>query len=805
MSEVAHNHGVKSQLAKLLAMEDLTVQHRADIKTAMFDVQARVLYLPVWKEMSNDLYDLLVVHEVGHALDTPVDGWMEAITEIARKVTGKATNRSVRAAKGFLNVIEDARIDKRQKRRYPGSRRNYINGYKELLEKDFFGTQTRDINSMIFIDRINVHFKGGVAAGVKFSPEEMKFIKRIEDAETFEEVLQLTEEVFAFSKEEMDQPRGTPQEDFEDDEPDDASEWEFDEDEDDEEGEGSSGKGRGKSEDDDAEGDGESDGDDSDDEEAEEGEKTKKGKGQKEDGESDEDGDGESDGEDGDDDSDEDGDAEAGENGEGDYNDGAGRGVSPEGTDEEDEDGDDDGIPESVTERKWEEQSQNLVAATDTDYVYVNFPQPNLKNIVHDYKFVLGEMRQALHMQSAGWHAARAAEMTKWKTAENATISYLIKEFETRKAADTYSKIQVAKTGVINTNKLHSYRYNEDIFRRNTVIPAGKNHGFVMILDWSGSMNWNINQTMKQLFTLVMFCKRVQIPFEVYTFRDLTKMEAGYDPMYGSPAHNHKVDIGSHWTFKKNSVVFDDFKLRNILSSRMNAAELNQMMSILFNSMSLQLKCDPMGGTPLNAALSVAPILVTEFQKRTKVQIVNTIVLTDGESAGVQEIHGMPRGAYSTMNKRFTNFIVEDEVLKKTYDLGRVAYGYSIGNIDHRKMTTTLLHRLKERTGCNLVGFYLTNSNFNNEFHGMYGWSADPNFEKEMKKCWQENGFFPVTHKGYDKYFILSTDALKIEKPVLKIDEKMTKNAITKQFIKFSSGKKVNRVLLRQFIEEIAS
>jgi hypothetical protein len=799
MTEVLHNHNVKSQLAKLLAMEDLTVQHRADIKTAMFDVQARVLYLPIWKSMSNDLYDLLVVHEVGHALDTPAEGWMEELGEIAKRVTGKKSSRAVRAAKGFLNVIEDARIDKRQKRRYPGSRRNYIAGYKELLENDFFGTKTRDINSMIFIDRINVHFKGGVAAGVKFSSEEMKFIKRIEDAETFEEVIKLTEEVFAFSKEEMDQPRGTPQEDFEDDEPGDASEWEFEfEDEDDEEDERpnkTSKRGEKAEDEEDAE-EGEGEGEESDAEEDEDGEGTK-AKGQKDDSE-----DGEEDAE-GEADKDEDGDADAGEKGEGDYNDGAGHGQNDDDADGDDEDGEDN-IPESETERKWEEQSQTLVASTDVDYLYVNLPQPNLKAIVADYKEVLAGLKSELSRHDATWHSARMGEMTKWKTGENATISYLIKEFETRKAADTYSKIQIAKTGVINTNRLHSYKYNEDIFRRNTVVPAGKNHGFVMFLDWSGSMNYNINHTMKQLFTLVMFCKRVQIPFEVYTFRDPTEREVNYNPNYGGPAHDHNKTVHTHWTYKSNSIVFDPFKLRNILSSRMTAVELNQMMGYMYNCAQTTMRCEPMGGTPLNAALAIAPNIVEDFQKRTKVQIVNTIVLTDGQSNGSAEIHGWNR-VNPTGNKRYTNFIMEDEKLRKTYDLGQVARGYGFSHIDSSKMTTILLQRLKERTNCNLVGFYLTNGAFSSEFRSQFGYGSSETFEKEMKKCWTENGFFPVTHKGYDKYFILSSDMFRIAKAELKIDEKMTKNTITKNFIKFSAGKKVNRVLLRQFIEEIAA
>ena len=63
-------HEIKSQLAKLLATEDLIVEHR-QVETAQFNVQTRVLTLPQWEKASNFVYDMLVGHEVGHALFTP--------------------------------------------------------------------------------------------------------------------------------------------------------------------------------------------------------------------------------------------------------------------------------------------------------------------------------------------------------------------------------------------------------------------------------------------------------------------------------------------------------------------------------------------------------------------------------------------------------------------------------------------------------------------------------------------------------------------------------------------------------------
>ena len=113
------NYEIKSQLAKLLATEDLIVENR-NVETAQFDVERRILTLPMWKRASNDVYDMLVGHEVGHALYTPNDWSFEG-----------------KIPKQFVNVTEDARIEKLMKRRYPGISKTFYRGYKELSEEKF--------------------------------------------------------------------------------------------------------------------------------------------------------------------------------------------------------------------------------------------------------------------------------------------------------------------------------------------------------------------------------------------------------------------------------------------------------------------------------------------------------------------------------------------------------------------------------------------------------------------------------------------------------------------------------------------
>ncbi len=181
----------KSILAKLLARENILVQHSQDATTAHFDLKNRILILPAWTQISAALYDLLIGHEVGHALDTPPDGWHDSLVERHKTKTN---------FKNFLNVIEDARIEKKMKRRYEGLRRAFRLGYEELNQyRDFFNIRKDQMNiyTLPLIDRINLHFK----CGMKFhwKPIEERFIIKITNAETFEEVEAIAEELYDYS------------------------------------------------------------------------------------------------------------------------------------------------------------------------------------------------------------------------------------------------------------------------------------------------------------------------------------------------------------------------------------------------------------------------------------------------------------------------------------------------------------------------------------------------------------------------------------------------------------------------------
>lgn len=719
-------------LAKLLATENITVQHQSGIKTAMFDLKNRVLMLPVWQDISDDLKHLLIGHETGHAIDTPsAEEYREAYEGIAKRIFGDdVANRLIRTCAGFLNVVEDARIDKRQKRRYPGLRKNYLLGYKELLDRDFFGTKGRDLNSMNFIDRLNIYFKGGnVNCNIEFSPEEKAFIKRVENLEKFDETVSLTEEIYLFCKgkienEETDIGLGES-----------------------EEGEGND------------EFDYDTDSDYGDDFDSDNGSHSE-----------DEEGAGE-----GEDEADEDSN-------------------SLDGDADKNADGDHEGsIPESLTDRVWQEKQEELVKNADTDYIYVNLPTIDYSKVVHPFKKVLEDWRRDLANQSKGNFAWRQAitntsyeiartEMMEWRRQEKDAISFLVKEFEQRKSAEIYSRISVAKTGVIDTNKLHSYRYNDDIFRRLSVVPEGKNHGFVMFLDWSGSMAYNLKNTIKQLFTLALFCKQIQVPFEVYAFKD--------------------SDHSTPWVHEKeNSLNFGNLTLRQFLSSRMNIAELNEAMTFLWAAGNGYYPAsDGLGGTPLNEALIVAPKIVNDFRAKYKLEIVNTIVLTDGESNGCSNSLTNQNNSQYTHGRR-QQYLLNDKDTGKTYEICMNNY-YTYGAT--KSNTTTYLNILKEKTNCNLIGFFLFGESWRN-FTYRFNLRDNYDYLQKVTKFWKDNKFFPIKSEGYDEYFVIDSNALKNDDNELEIDTTKSTKQMAKAFSKFAAKKSVNRVLLRNFIDHVTN
>ncbi|MGA1433790.1 MAG: hypothetical protein ACO32T_08465, partial [Candidatus Nanopelagicaceae bacterium] len=219
-------------------------------------------------------------------------------------------------------------------------------------------------------------------------------------------------------------------------------------------------------------------------------------------------------------------------------------------------------------------------------------------------------------------------------------VNYLVKEFECRKSADAYARAGVSKTGVLDTTKLHTYLYNEDIFKKVTILPDGKNHGLVFLLDWSGSMQREIFATVKQLLNLTAFCKKVQIPFEVYAFTNdyfpVRRIQEGKSEYVSNEEYFAANGCYENKIYLQKGM----FHLMNFISSRSNSKDYERMCLNLFresynyvfhggypNTTGIGLS-----GTPLNEGIIMLNYIIPQFKKQNDLQKVNVCILSDGEA-----------------------------------------------------------------------------------------------------------------------------------------------------------------------------
>ena len=747
----------KETLAKLMAIEDINVENRK-VPTAAFDLKSRTLILPIWKDdLSEHVTDLLVGHEVAHALYSPAAEWF-------------AVCEDKEVPKSYVNILEDIRIEKAIKKKFPGLRKSFVYGYEEMVKDkihNIFGLDekiTLDGDYKLLIDRINLQYKVGLVKDIPFLEDEQFLLNKISSLESFQDVVDLAKEIFEFSKQKM-------------------------EDEEEQEEQQSS---QGSS-----------------DEESESSEETESEESPESEETEDEETESESD-------------------------------SSEEGDEESDsteyEEWKEEHNPlESVTEDLFDSAKDKMIDDSEYDNSYVSYPAKpiNHKPFVEDYKDYMSNCGKIVSQFSETWRRHEIKELldklAEFKRDSQKTVNYMVKEFEMKKAADAYKRITQSKTGIIDVNKLHSYKYNEDLFRKVSVTPDGKNHGVVMFIDWSGSMAGELFNTMKQVLNLVMFCKKVNIPFEVYSFTDREEDIENWP----------KVKMNEVQTPKQGQYgIGTQFRLVNMLSSRMNGKEFKKAMELVFINASYDFNWDmqqyALAQTPLNQCIAVSESLLSEFKSSNNLQIVNAIYLTDGENNGITGsfnfVKGNPESNYDSnkvdrfeLNRVFGSYnsrasYLVDQKTKKQYTIHKSGNDNRYSRNRYRIETLTLLEILKDRIGVNVIGFHLVNTKrlprfiddslyrmSGGDMEEYYSYSKVEELKRNFRKTLNKDRFYALDEFGYDDYYVLPNNKLDTKTEELEIDSDMKKSQIKKQFIKHNKSKTVNRVLLTRFIEKICN
>ena len=750
MTEVTKIVKDKSTLAKLLAGEDLNVVY-GNVETASFDVKSRKLTLPIFKDMSEDVMDLLTLHEVGHALYTPV--------EMIEKA------KDTKIPFGIVNILEDVRIEKMIQDKYLGAVRNFRNGYKELIAKDFFKLSGRDLDSYTLIDRINLKSKH--VPDVPMSDEDMVWYQKAQDCKSYEDVMELAEEIYGYmedQKPETDNHAQPAQPEMSD--------------ENDEEQKDDSPKSTIPSS--------------SDDESVEEEENQENGQG----GESDE--------------------------------------LKEETDETEDKPSEEPLTPYGETDSSL---GGSLIEAVDKTAPRIdNVTVPEVKDsIIRTRAEIIADMERhyshRIKMDGDMKYATKYLQnckddFAKFRKENKKSVSLMVKEFEMKKAADQYARASVAKTGSLNMNAIHQYKFNDDLFNRVTSIPDAKSHGLVMYLDWSGSMYGNIHATLKQVITLTMFCDAVQIPYRVYAFSDgyyhdidTTGNPKAQDPKLGDLVVSH----------------LDLFEFASSENSKKDQIELYEWIWTMTDYYDNYDKpWDPdnvsvepptnyrLSATPLDASIIAGMTLIPKFKAMYNLQKVQLVLLTDGASHACRDYYFDSKVAEDGSTLWYKDYYRAWSDNKAYLKDPKSGYQVELSDKNFGNTQRLLLLLKKKVEGLNVINFHLVATNKTGNVKKSFvedtlGYISDrefwsfgsPEVEKAMKDLKAHNSasikFKYLT--AIDAYFILpggSAMDIDTENAMNEIETGATKAQLRKAFGKSNKQKVVSRPLLSEFMDLVA-
>jgi hypothetical protein len=722
---MAVNLEVKGALAKLLATENITIEHRK-VDTASFDVNNRVLTFPMWENASSHVYDLLAGHEVGHALYTPnfsPTEWQKIVNEVPA---------------AFINVVEDARVERLMKKKYPGISKSFYAGYSELQAKDFFSVKGKDINSLCFIDRINLYFKAGSLLNINFNDEEDQFITRISKSETFDDVLEICRDLVKYLKVKKIKVNVNVATDKNP-------------------------------------GDVKSD-------QVVEGIQIIEDPNKGESDESDKSGDS--------DESDESGDSdESDDSGSSSVNGQLGK------------TGDVDEF-NPITENSFAEKAKELINHQSEDPHYLELPVFDLNTLILNNGEIHKKISSFYTLQKedvpcgdVAYHSNPNNSLKglkdvdllyhQYKKDSQKEVSYMIKEFECKKAADQHSRSSIAKTGVLNTSKLHTYKYSEDLFKKISVVPDGKSHGLIFILDWSGSMSDIIEDTCKQLYSLIWFCKKCQIPFDVYAFVENSGCYVDFQK-------NHP------YTYERKENIIHplkSFRLMHFFTSRTPSSVLEAQMKNIWRICHFLRRSNVdrtipkfmrLGSTPLGEAIMALHQLIPNFINKTKVQKTHVVFLTDGDGNHCESL------VKSTSPYRDFETRITDNNVVRNKRTGRVYPPYKAHSYSgmEKVILSTVKDSFPDVSLINFrIGYYYPGIAEN---HGEENWQKSSDF-------YNLNGYVTLTNGKYDQFHIIKPSQLSRH-----VDWKHdTKLSIAASFKNHMKAKKTNTKLINSFMSLI--
>jgi hypothetical protein len=447
-------------------------------------------------------------------------------------------------------------------------------------------------------------------------------------------------------------------------------------------------------------------------------------------------------------------------------------------------------------------------------------PKPIMKNILVPYKKVQGKLSEFYSKYDGsdsdyGNYGNLIKESVKdFQSKNERYVSLLAKEFEMRKAASKFAKAKVSNTGDLDINKIYKYRVDESVFKKIMRVPKGKSHGLMLLLDFSGSMQYNMASSLEQVLVLTMFCRKVNIPFVVYSF--------------GNCEHSRQIEFdrgARSFPQTPGEIALSDVSLREYMNSSMSNAEFKtatKNMICLIRSFKISSFGRPLterlSNTPLIEAMIAMQPLTIDFRKKNNLDIVNLAVIHDGDADNVGSVidaNGFEKSVYSNLviTDPKTKFRIEvhqgDDYNMKSNQLrsgffdwyrqttGAKIFGFFLIN-GKSQAKNTLPYRYFDKNGKNILGKDTINR------QEIYNLKYSSELKSKIDELFTQKCLVSYS-TGYNAFYLVpGGNDLQIDDGEFEIDGKVTVNKLKTAFVKYNKKRQLNRVLATKFIEGIA-
>jgi len=706
---------VLNDLARLLASENIEIHHTRSLTEAFFDVKKRELHLPEFNLVDETRYLMYLVHEVSHSLYTPSEEWHKEAAKSSRFKTA-------------LNMVEDARVERLIKRKYPGVRRDLSAGYKRLHELDSFGIasflKSKSLSKLSLVDRMNLHAKLRGHVTVPFSRDETQFVDRLDSVLEWSDAVTLAKDVLEFSDARAAKRREIAL-DF-----------------------SQSQRGGKASQTESPSSDSQTESPSSDSEGDETEESSESQTGETDVGQAD---------------SESLSDQEFGE------------------------------MLEDFTQRSIDSRMQKDLSYRSS----YTCPKIRIDYRSFDYRHYVTPLKRHLeyllsncddeaygayknrllpkpgqcnpHPFAYVFSKEQAADlMREFNTKNRSTISYLLKEYEAKKAADEYMRAREDKTGTINPTALHRYKISEDVFRRSTVVQSGKSHGIVMFVDFSGSMSSVLKDTIEQVVLLVSFCRRAGIKHRVFSFTQRNKGDAdGFIDGVKDRLQTTKQLMGEE--FKSVEFIDEHTDLLEMFRDDMSQSEYAAVAGNLMRGNRSPVYS--LGYTPLNSTIVLARQVVRDFKTQSGVQQVSVAFLTDGSS---------DQSPYATY--------IDSETRQPIAPGG--------APVQFSAQTAALVQSLRAALGVTVVNFHITNDAGSLRY-----------LTQEQKRRLKRDGSISIPGaEGYDSQYMILRSNMRAGTDIGEqiADKTITDRELTRRFIAANTKRLSSRVILEDFVKRVS-